>query len=674
MATIITRETGATAKGSPLTNAEVDANFINLNTEITPSRPAIRPSLNLDFAKSQAVDSRISFTRASAATHYDGTGTLITKHNNQPRINFDPNTGECKGLLIEEQRTNSNTFYNGYNLPSTEYGLKLTPNAIVAPDGTKTGFLARPDGSSTSARILAVIDGAGTWTTSIYAKQAASNSFSLWIYSGGWLDTGGFTWNNGVLTSDVVSTTRTITNVGNGWWRVTVTYTAPASGSIIISAGAYGDGTNTSASTYFWGLQTEQGSFATSYIQNKTTFLSRSSSATYTNNVGVVKTAGANQPRYGYGYDSASKKWISEELLLENASSNLLPNSVNLSSWASTYGGTITSNAILSPDNLNNGSMYTSANGSIAYIYLTGGYTAGQIVTYSGYAKPGNTDYACFRVSRASDTTYGEFGLLITFSSESATPWTTNAGVTISASVQKLPNGWYKFSVTGYVPNATNYGPYFFGANSSSGSVAGNTVYVWGLQLEAGLVATSYIPTYGSSVTRSADVYTSTATTRAADEASLKEPNFSSWFKPQEGSFVIEANNELLDRTDTGQRLFTLSDGTTDNTIRPYINSSEAVVYFMSNGGGTATIITGSSNAISGNSPFKVALAYKSGDHGLSVNGSIQTSSNSALPLVFNKLDIAKYHTTSNMATCHIKRLAYYRKRLSNTELQALTA
>lgn len=33
MATIITREVGATAKGSPLTNAEGDANFINLNTD-----------------------------------------------------------------------------------------------------------------------------------------------------------------------------------------------------------------------------------------------------------------------------------------------------------------------------------------------------------------------------------------------------------------------------------------------------------------------------------------------------------------------------------------------------------------------------------------------------------------------------------------------------------------
>lgn len=31
MSTIITRETGGTAKGSPLTNAELDANFININ-------------------------------------------------------------------------------------------------------------------------------------------------------------------------------------------------------------------------------------------------------------------------------------------------------------------------------------------------------------------------------------------------------------------------------------------------------------------------------------------------------------------------------------------------------------------------------------------------------------------------------------------------------------------
>lgn len=33
MSTIVTRQTGATAKGSPLTNTELDNNFINLNAD-----------------------------------------------------------------------------------------------------------------------------------------------------------------------------------------------------------------------------------------------------------------------------------------------------------------------------------------------------------------------------------------------------------------------------------------------------------------------------------------------------------------------------------------------------------------------------------------------------------------------------------------------------------------
>lgn len=43
MATIITRDLGTTAKGSPLTNAEVDANFINLNTQLEAVDSAIEP-------------------------------------------------------------------------------------------------------------------------------------------------------------------------------------------------------------------------------------------------------------------------------------------------------------------------------------------------------------------------------------------------------------------------------------------------------------------------------------------------------------------------------------------------------------------------------------------------------------------------------------------------------
>lgn len=37
-ATIVTREVGTTAKGSPLTNAEVDQNFINLKDRVEEAK------------------------------------------------------------------------------------------------------------------------------------------------------------------------------------------------------------------------------------------------------------------------------------------------------------------------------------------------------------------------------------------------------------------------------------------------------------------------------------------------------------------------------------------------------------------------------------------------------------------------------------------------------------
>lgn len=48
MSTIVTRETGDTAKGSPLTNTEVDNNFINLNSD------KMEKSLNLSDVSNAA--------------------------------------------------------------------------------------------------------------------------------------------------------------------------------------------------------------------------------------------------------------------------------------------------------------------------------------------------------------------------------------------------------------------------------------------------------------------------------------------------------------------------------------------------------------------------------------------------------------------------------------------
>ena len=69
--------------------------------------PAIRPSFLLDFANSGRVDPRISCARASTATCYGCDGKLRTVAANVPRIDYNPATGKCLGLLEVNPRHRS---------------------------------------------------------------------------------------------------------------------------------------------------------------------------------------------------------------------------------------------------------------------------------------------------------------------------------------------------------------------------------------------------------------------------------------------------------------------------------------------------------------------------------------------------------------------------------------
>lgn len=69
----------------------------------------VRPRLALDFTTA-SLDPRITFTRTTGAsnpaTYVDSSGVITAATNNQPRFDYDPVTLVCKGLLIEESRTN----------------------------------------------------------------------------------------------------------------------------------------------------------------------------------------------------------------------------------------------------------------------------------------------------------------------------------------------------------------------------------------------------------------------------------------------------------------------------------------------------------------------------------------------------------------------------------------
>jgi hypothetical protein len=90
---------------------------------ITPSfaltaTERVLPRMALDFTTA-SLDSRVTFTRTgNTATVTNSSGVIVGINADLPRFDFDPTTLVCKGLLIEEARTNAllNSLIDGTDL------------------------------------------------------------------------------------------------------------------------------------------------------------------------------------------------------------------------------------------------------------------------------------------------------------------------------------------------------------------------------------------------------------------------------------------------------------------------------------------------------------------------------------------------------------------------------
>lgn len=264
--------------------------------------PTVRPTLNLDFAKTKALDSRITFTRlmtgASVATYVGADGLIKTAGNNVPRFDHNPATGESLGLLVEEPRTNALTYSQAFSTaPWTLTGGTLTANSTIAPDGTTTAFTLKEDSTTGSHHVNYIITQALNNTFSIYAKLA-SGTRTLYINNGGRQSAFTLSGSGSVVLEGGSGTTgsASITPLTNGWYRCSVVLSGGAvqTNQVIvglsqaIAGSTYGNlyaGDNTS-SIYIWGAQLEAGSFPTSYIPT--------SGSTVTRGADVASMTGTN--------------------------------------------------------------------------------------------------------------------------------------------------------------------------------------------------------------------------------------------------------------------------------------------------------------------------------------------------------------------------------------------
>jgi hypothetical protein len=220
-----------------------------------------------------------TFTRASTATYVDATGTIKTAAAGELRHNYNPITGEYKGWLIEESRTNLLTYSEDFsNAAWTKTGSSITSNATTAPDGETTADkLVEASGGTYHQLIHSSAVGSGANTFSFFVQSSGdSRSVNASIYNptDGTVAVIRFNPDTGLVEDG----TAYVDEYRDGWYRVWFSGTTTVANSSVYltlyngSALYSGDG---SSGLYIWGAQLEVGASPSSYIPTTTAAATR---------------------------------------------------------------------------------------------------------------------------------------------------------------------------------------------------------------------------------------------------------------------------------------------------------------------------------------------------------------------------------------------------------------
>lgn len=260
---------------------------------ITPSfaptaTERVLPKLALDFTTA-SLDPRITFTRVgSTATRVNASGYIETVNADTPRFDYDPITLACKGLLIEEARGNNLAFSIDFGGSSwNPINVSVSTNQINSPDGTQNAdkiIENTANGEHMMRQAPQGLSANTVYTTSIYVKPNGRDTFIRILdldnvangYGAAFDLTNGTT-SGGTAYGSATFSGSTITNAGNGWWRISISGNGGATCTkYVIDFYCRNNGQNVytgngSSGIYLWGAQLEAGSFATSFIQTTTT-------------------------------------------------------------------------------------------------------------------------------------------------------------------------------------------------------------------------------------------------------------------------------------------------------------------------------------------------------------------------------------------------------------------
>ena len=414
-------------------------------------RAGARPDLDLDFARTKSLKDRVSkedlitFTRSSGNTGY---GATYVDENGLLKV--------APVNLLKHSEDSSNGIWTKGN------NTTINANVAVAPDGTNTANRIQMSATgSTFMYQLASLTVGETYTASVYVKSTGTSSnFNMLVFANG--------------TYVAASYTSSQTTTPTEWTRYELTFTATNSSTQI---GMNNLNDTWALDAYVWGWQVEKGSVATEYIPTTSQF--------------------SGAPRFTH--DPLTKE--SKGLLIEQAATNLIFPSEDFSGYQN-YNSSVTTDQIIAPDGTQTADKIqwdNSGGNPIAYKPKP----ANGVYTISAFFKKGNSDGAIIYADNPA------FRCAI-FDLENGTTGPKH-GTFSKTTIEDFGNGWYRCSATTTAISGNNVG---FGVcekeqtNTTlvNPSTTDSHNYVWGSQVEAGIVLTSYIPTSGSTVTRSPDL------------------------------------------------------------------------------------------------------------------------------------------------------------------------
>ena len=549
------------------------------------------------------------------------------------------------------------TFSRGSNLAATRVdvngliekgreNLLLQSNQFdttwVNSNTTDTGGQAGYDGSNdawlltknavASAYIAQTKSTSGVSTASVYVKAGTIDVITLWCNQvGGGNPFGTFNLSTLTLVDSGTIVDSNITSVGNDWYRVSITFSVSTT---LFRIYVDNFSNTTAGSIYIQDAQLEVGLVATDYIETGAS----------TAQAGILE----DMPRLDYSGSCPA-------LLLEPQRTNSVTQSEYFGSsyWTKAGDVTLTSNYGTSPEGLTNADRIVanaSSGGHIVYrnISTTGTHTISIFAKASGYN----------HLFLGYDGGSLNFGIVFNLSNGTI----SQNPASLTGSIEAVgSNGWYRCNLT-FNYATTNY--YFVAAphdNSGNYNWTGNGtdgILIYGAQIELNSsYPTSYIPTYGSSVTRSHDVST-------ADTTSILSSNTGTLFV-----HLKEGGNS--NQYGSGSISFGLSDVNFDNSVCWVANSSNTNTLRGVLRVADTQYYLGSN--FSASSENKLLIKWGNGSVAFYRNGSLYYSSDNVNDMSGQPLIEFRLPNTARAGLFPVKQAVVFDTALTDSECIALT-